>query len=860
MGAFEFEGRSVSFEPGDTLAAALYRHGVRTFSRSLKYHRRRGLYCGTGDCPNCLMTVDGQPAVRTCTTASEDGMRVEHSGGWPSAERDLLRVTDSLHRVMPVGFYYKTFIKPRFAWPLAERVIRRATGLGALPDTTAATRKVVRHEHVETLVIGGGIAGLAAAERAAADGSVLVCDEGRLGRGIAPGASLDRVRTLVDAVGGLDAVTVLEEHTALGIYEGLHVPVAADRELVHVHPARIVVATGATESHGIFPGNDLPGVMLGRAAAGLAGVHAVRPGERAVVVAHTDEGLEHLRTLLEAGVRVVAAALPEALADRLPGGDIGEVVLDGDVHEARGGGSLRSVVLRRGDRAKRFDCDLLVLSLGLSPRDGLARMVLPSEPVTVVGDAAAAAEPGPCDRDGVVCLCEDVSTHDLAQAWEEGFRNAEILKRYTTTTMGPCQGAMCGAALSCFAASRSPQVLEEHGTPRTTARPPARPTTLETLAAGVHEIVDKRTSLHEVHVEAGARLDRSGGWLRPFAYGDWREEYRAVRERVSPMDVGTLGKFTIAGPDANELVERLFPCRTADLGRGRTRYVLVLDEAGYVMDDGLLARVGDDEWYLTTTSGGAGRTDARLRQFADRLELDAHVLDRTAQWGAINVAGPHARDLIAGLTDDPIDADALPYPGFADVSVAGVPCRAIRTGFVGELAFELHHPRRRGPDLWASILDAGRAWDALPHGLDALELLRLEKGHVYLGQDTMPDDTPAKLGMSWAVDMSKPWFVGKRALERMQALPVSRRLVGLEFAGGPDRVAELRGEPLVLGDAVVGRITSAERSPTLGASIGLGWVRAADGAFPDRFETVPGATASVVPTPFYDADGGRMRG
>ena len=166
----------------------------------------------------------------------------------------------------------------------------------------------------------------------------------------------------------------------------------------------------------------------------------------------------------------------------------------------------------------------------------------------------------------MVCLCEDVSTHDLEQAWDEGFRNAEILKRYTTTTMGPCQGAMCGAALSCFAASRTrrrgrrvarttarppaPRTTARPPAPRTTARPPARPTTLETLAAGVHEIVDKRTSLHEVHVEAGARLDRSGGWLRPFTYGDWREEYRAVRERVSPMDVGTLGKFTIAGPDA----------------------------------------------------------------------------------------------------------------------------------------------------------------------------------------------------------------------------------------------------------------------------------------------------------------------
>ena len=860
MGSLEFEGREVSFEPGDSVASALYRDGLRTFSRSLKYHRRRGLYCGTGDCPNCLMTVDGLPAVHTCTQRCEEGMRVERAGGWPNADRDLLHVTDSLHRLMPVGFYYKTFIKPRFAWPVAERVIRRATGLGTLPATTAAAREVVRHEHVDLLVIGAGIAGLEAALKAAGTGSVLVCDEGRIGRDVAPGPTLDRILALAAHVRALEAVSVLEFHTALGVYEGLHVPLSGDGELVHVHPTRVIVATGATEAHGVFPGNDLPGVMLGRAAAALAGVHGVRPGRRAVIVVRTEEGLHHLHTLIDAGVEVAAAAMPGALASRLPVTGVGEVVVDGEVHEARGGTSLRAVVLRRDGRGKRFDCDLLVLSLGLSPRDGLSRMTLPGEAVTVVGDAATEPPTDACGHDGTVCLCEDVSVHDLEQAWGEGYRNAEILKRYTTTTMGPCQGAMCGRALSCFAASRGHDPATVSPAPRTTARPPARPVTLESLAAGVHEILDKRTSLHDLHVAAGARLDRSGGWLRPFTYGDWHEEYRAVRERVSIMDVGTLGKFTIAGRAAGDLVDRAFPCRTADLAAGRTRYVLSLDEAGYVMDDGLLARVGQHEWYLTSTSGGAGRADARLRDLVDRLELDAHVLDRTAQWGAINVAGPHARDLLEVLGDAPLAAGDMPYPGFAEVTVAGVPCRAIRSGFVGELAFELHHPRSRGPELWRALTDAGRAWDLLPHGLDALELLRLEKGHVYLGQDTMPDDTPAKLGMSWAVDMGKPWFVGRMALERMAALPLGRRHLGLEFTGGPADTAELRGEPLLAAGVVVGRITSAERSGALASAIGLGWVRASEDGFPERLVTRSGAVATIVPTPFYDPEGGRMRG
>ncbi len=135
MASIRFEGREVGFVEGDTVASALYRNGVRTFSRSLKYHRRRGLYCGTGDCPNCLITVDGQPATRSCQTSCRDGMTVAREDGWPSTEHDLLHVTDSLHRLMPVGFYYKTFIRPRFAWEVAEKVIRRSTGLGTLPQT-----------------------------------------------------------------------------------------------------------------------------------------------------------------------------------------------------------------------------------------------------------------------------------------------------------------------------------------------------------------------------------------------------------------------------------------------------------------------------------------------------------------------------------------------------------------------------------------------------------------------------------------------------------------------------------------------------------------------------------------------------
>jgi sarcosine oxidase subunit alpha len=249
--------------------------------------------------------------------------------------------------------------------------------------------------------------------------------------------------------------------------------------------------------------------------------------------------------------------------------------------------------------------------------------------------------------------------------------------------------------------------------------------------------------------------------------------------------------------------------------------------------------------------------EAWLRDRADRLDLRAHVIDLTSERGAIVVAGPRSRELIERLTDDPIDGDAVPHLAVRELTIAGRDCGTIRTGFVGELAFELHHAARHGPELWAALIEAGSDLGVRPHGLDALEILRLEKGHPYLGQDTLPDDTPEKLGRSWAVDMTKERFVGKAALRRLAAAPVGRRLVGLRFDGGG---AELRGTPLQAGGRIAGRVTSAARSPAVGATIGLGWIlRGADGTFPDELRAGR-VRATVVPTPFYDPAGERLRG
>ncbi len=248
-----------------------YRTGVRTFSRSLKYHRRRGLYCLSGDCPNCLMTVDDDPGCAPAPRRRAGAARPARVG-FPSTERDLLAVTDRAHRLMPVGFYYKMFSRPRWLWPLAERVIRRHTGVGSLPVRTWAAHEGAGSSCTRTsVVVGGGPAGLAAAKAAAADPTrrVLVVDEGQGGRGGGSGSLRDAIGSLRAELRAMANVDLREDHVAIGVYDGPLVPVVGPDDPWRWSRTRIV-ATGAVESHGVFPGNDLPGVWLGRGAARMA--------------------------------------------------------------------------------------------------------------------------------------------------------------------------------------------------------------------------------------------------------------------------------------------------------------------------------------------------------------------------------------------------------------------------------------------------------------------------------------------------------------------------------------------------------------------------------------------------------------
>ena len=417
---FTFDGKEVAAFEGDTIGSALAADGRRVLSRSFKYHRPRGLFCCAGQCPNCLVDVDGWPGVRACTEPAREGMRVEPMNARPSLRFDVMRATDHFgKRLTPPGFYYKTFIRPRRLWPLYEKVLRNAAGLGRLARRQPERdwRTEYRRRHADVLVIGGGVAGMAAALRAAELGAdvTLVDDGPELGGALLGSGRADEARAMADGV--RDAgVEVLAPAAALGFFDGI-VPVWEGSTLHQVRARAHIAATGSIEQPLMFEGNDLPGVMLCSGAERLAALYGVRPGEVAVVATTADRGVESALALRDAGVTIaaVADARPggpsEELAARLAAGGV-ELLRGKAVVRAFGRGRVKGAVVADLDEGGRWiedtergiDCDLVAVSGGTVPAtslllqagakarwDDASQTYLPEEPPSGIRAAGAVA-------------------------------------------------------------------------------------------------------------------------------------------------------------------------------------------------------------------------------------------------------------------------------------------------------------------------------------------------------------------------------------------------------------------------------------------------------------------------------------
>ena len=582
---FEFDGRRVQGFRGDTVASALYAQGTRVFSRSFKYHRPRGLLCCSGNCPNCLVTVGDEPNVRACTRAVEPGLQVRSQNAWPSLRFDLLSLLDKLHWLMPVGFYYKALHRPKALWLLARRLIRRVGGLGSIDiDATHDTEYSSRNLHADVAVVGGGPAGMSAALSAAESGATvtLIDDQPTLGGHLRynrqlrphpnpPPEGEGMLGELAEQVAQSANIQTLSNATVFGLYQDNLLAVLTDDGLVRLRAKQVILATGAQESPLLFENNDLPGIMLASAARRLMALYGVRPGRNAVVATETPEGYETALQLLDAGVRVAAVvdASPSATGDAAESvRQRGVTVLTGHrVVKAVGRGQVKAAIISPNDGggSRRIRCDLLCMSGQFQPVDALLHQMGASQPgVTLAGGvggepsvAPPYTPPGKNAR-AYVCFCEDVSAHDIEQAIDEGFADVQTLKRYSTVTMGPCQGKMCGHALAGLCAAHAgPRQAVTTSDTYTTSRPPYQPVSLAVLA-GRERMPMKRSPMDRIHRELGATMVESGPWWRPHNYGSPADECAAVRERVGIIDVGTLGKLEVVGADAGQLLDRLY--------------------------------------------------------------------------------------------------------------------------------------------------------------------------------------------------------------------------------------------------------------------------------------------------------------
>lgn len=868
-----FGKREVEARPGDTIAAALYRSGQRIFSRSFKYHRPRGLVCAAGKCPNCMMNVDGVPNVRTCITPATAGVQVKGQNAFPSLEHDGLSATQYLDRLMPVGWYYKIFTS-RTAWHAVEPFIRRMAGLGE-PPAVAAGEYEHGWLHCDVAIVGAGYAGMTAALEASERGSkvTLIDDQSEPG-----GQLLYRKRSrsgadgLIERLKARSEIRVLQGSYCFGLYEGnlLGVVQPAQRpgtveRLLHVRAGHVVVATGAYETPLVFPNNDLPGVMLATAAQRLMHLFGLQPGRRAVIIGADEDRVGELRDdFREKGTEVVA------------------VVSNEDVVGATGGSEVTGLRCRN----RKFSCDLIVVCGPRVPDAGLIAQAggklewnqlqgafvptaLPHN-VSVVGDAAgetisAAFSPPAAGKRSFVCFCSDVSSKDLCDGVAEGFDHIETLKRYTTSTMGPCQGRMCQLMTIGICAQETGRSIADTGV--TTSRPPNPSVTLGALAGNSHHPI-RRTPLHDAHEELGAVWLDMGDWKRPRYYRtapatpekeSVQGEYWAVRERAGLIDVSTLGKLDVRGSDAGRLLDKVYTHHFSDLRPGRARYALMCDEAGVILDDGTISRLSDDRYFVTTTTGNLDFVYQWLEWHLAETSWDVRVTNVTGGFGAMNIAGPKARDVLKKLTDCDLSPTAFPYMACRQAEVSGARSLLLRVGFVGETGWEVHCPAEAAEFVWGELLEAGREFGIRPFGIEAQRLLRLEKRHLIVGVDTDALSTPYEADMGWAVKLDKQDFTGKAALAKFASAPPRERLVGFALRG--TNVPE-DGCAVVVDGKLAGRVTSSRYSPVKQMAIGLAWVRpekAREGASIGIRQSGRLVPASVTLRPFYDPEGTRLR-
>ncbi len=982
---FRFNGRTCQGYTGDTLASALLANGIRMIGRSFKYHRPRGLAGIGAEEPNAIVQVGTGattiPGLRATEVELYEGLVATTTTGWPGLDFDLLAVNDFWHRLLGAGFYYKTFMAPRFLWRWYEHWLRRASGLGVSPQLADPGRYEHYNAHCDVLVVGAGPTGLMAALAAAKSGArVIIADEqSEFGGSLLydtvrlNGNSADEwlSKVLAELARCPEAI-LLSRSTVFGYYDYNFLTILERRRdhlgeqpagevrqrLWRVRAKRVILAQGSIERPLVFPNNDRPGVMLASAVSGYIHRYGVCPGRRGVIFTNNDGGYQAALDLASAGATVAAiidcraggaGAIAEPL--RQAGVDIfrGRVITN-----VTGRKKVRSVQvtpLSADGKAltggsKTLDCDLVAMSGGWNPAVHLHSQ---AGGRIIWDEARSCFVPGESRQDNVsagagngsfsldACLEEgkqaglsaaqwcgfesapfstpevkqevDGGTRSLQPLWRvpllqspgrcpkqfidyqndttvadvylavrEGFQSVEHVKRYTALGFGTDQGKLGNINGMAVLAESLDKPIAEVGT--TTFRPPY---TAVTFGAGAGADVGtlyepvRKTALHDWHEAAGADFEVVGQWLRPWYFPRAGEDLHeavarecfAARASLAIMDASTLGKIEVQGPDAVTFLERIYSHNVAGMKVGRCAYGIMLGEDGMVMDDGVMARLGEQHFYLTTTTGGAAGVLGWLEQWlqTEWLDLKVYLTSVTERWSTIALVGPESRKLLRSMESNmTFDQADFPFMSVRAGSLAGFAVQVFRVSFSGELAFEINVESDCAPALWRTLMEAGEQYGITPYGTETMHVLRAEKGFVIVGQDTDGSVSPLDLGMHWLLSKDKD-YLGKRSLARPDCQRADRKqLVGLSCEDGTDALPE--GTQLVEqpgGDPPIhklGYVTSSYHSACLGHPIALALVSAGRAR---KGEIVYAALRSgryvrvrIVSSVFYDPKGERQ--
>ncbi|MEM6608494.1 MAG: sarcosine oxidase subunit alpha family protein [Pseudomonadota bacterium] len=948
---FQFNDKWLRGFAGDTLASALLANDQVLVGRSFKYHRPRGIVASGVEEPNALLGLGKgaafEPNQRATTTALSDGAYATSQNHWPSLHVDIGAVNSALSRFFPAGFYYKTFIHPRPFWKhVFEPVIRHAAGLGAAPKARDPDTYEHTYAFCDVLVVGGGVAGLRAAQAAAARGQrVLVLEQTPHWGGRSPvdgghidGAPVeDWIAATVAALEAAGNVVMRRNCMAAGIYDHGYViaqeHMSGDgprQRLWRIRAGHVITATGAIERPLSFAGNDVPGVMLASAVRDYVVNYAVSPGDRTVLVTNNDDAYRTALALKQAGLTV--PLIVDARSE--PTGPI--------VHQARqmglsirAGTGIAKVLGRQrvtgvalctqageGTVTDEIPCDCVAMSGGWSPvvhlwshtggklqwdAEGAFFFPDPARPPLGADGAVSVSVVGAANGDlrlaGVLDVLEegplepvwmmpagasgdkrskmfldyqnDVKVADVQLAAREGYESVEHTKRYTTLGMATDQGKLSNINGLAILSDALGQPIPQTGT--TTFRPPYAPIRMGVIAGEARGAIFqplRRTPIHARHQEAGAHWEPVGQWRRPYCFPRPGEshrdavnrEIRATRSSVGMLDASTLGKIIVKGPDAASFMDLMYTNMMSSLKPGRCRYGLMCSENGFLIDDGVVARLDETTFLAHTTTGGADHIHGHMEEWlqTEWWDMQVYTANVTEQFAQLAVVGPKARQVLEKLGGMDLSAEALPFMACANGTLGGIPARVFRISFSGELSFEIAVPASQGLAFWDLVAEAGAEFSITPYGTEALHVMRAEKGFIMIGDETDGTVIPQDLGLHWAISKKKEDFLGKRAQARTyMADPDRWQLVGLETVDGsvlPDGAYAVAAGKNANGQRnVQGRVTSTYYSPTLDRGIAMGLVRHG----PDRmgevlgFNTVDGNTvqAKIVSPVFYDPEG-----